>query len=582
MDIRFSSASLEKYHGAVGDFDEKEPEALTQRQDGDWTIVETKPLGSRRIEQVRNRDPEVGCGQLRTALAGSADSVGGVAGAVTDLGSREVKPARSEADERSARAAVEELGWSVVGQEDEGRELEWQSVTRGRHATVKANDRQVSVFVYGKSAALSRALGITTAETDAMDLINFRQEEDGAISFDATRRVGGETVSERLLLRADGLLTSASREARYKPLADVLAKGDWVYPTVSMSNPEHAFNVANAAEIARFFDFYTQAGLIEGNFGGDDVSREALFSLMQDADREIQQLRESGKLKKDGAISNETWWKCLGLKGRYPKGVEGAALAAEFKKAVLTKAIDDYIEAKGWDRLADPKTGETLREWYSKDGSDSRPMNWSATFLSQSFRGFVSAIGIPYSQKLRILKEPVPSRQQPVFDVPAEVRQGGCSASRELGVTKRMKGMKITYRPADNPNQWKTHVIEGYEKTLEDLKKAGFTPQQIHRVGSIANDYPALFGGLGMVLDQSKVHVTAEKKGQDASLTVRMPVIKALSGLDGGSGTRNVMTVDDLVLKYNVRPDGSYENTGIAFVRSDRPEAVQFDDDYYS
>ena len=607
MDIKFSNANLTKYWDAVKDCGGEGTERLNLRQEGEGEVVESIPLDDHRVEQVQDpvrgdtnrqlrtmlyqgvRDELQGLKgessqtvqdyleNVRATLMGPVGSNEGTSGKTADLDSREVKQILSEANEKKNWAFVADLGWSVVDSED-GQELEWQRVTRGRHATVKANDRQVNVLVYGKSAALSRALGVTMAEADALDLRNFTQAEDGTISFDATRQVKGRAVTERLQLGVDGLLTSESRDAAYKPLADVLSGNEWAISCYEMKSPERAFHVANVAEIVKFLNFYGSVKLPERNYIVR-IAKTALFNLMQDADKEIERLRESGELK-GNAVTNETWWKCLGLKGDFPKGAKGATLATAFQEAVVAKTIDDFLEAKGWDKLADEKTGLTIRQWYYGDFELQAPRNWSGKFLRQALFGFANAIGLSYSQKLKLLKTPVLSRQPLVFDAPTRQSAGKCSAAPSLGVTTRAKGMRITYRPADNPNQWKTHVVVGDENTLEDLTTAGFTPQQISRVGSIANDDPELFMGLDVIPHLMKAHVTVEKKGPDMSLTVRMPAIRVLHGNEDGS-QHCVTTLDDLVLKFAVKPDGSYEGTGISFARSARSETEEFDVKYF-
>ena len=609
MDIKFSNANLTKYWDAVKDCDEKGSQRLNLRQEGEWVVVESVPLKDHQVEQSQaparegmNRQLRTELYQglqdelsglnvgdsgqtvvrsyledVRTKLMGSAGPDEGGTESVTDLDSREVRQILSEAGEKKSRVIVENLGWDVADLDD-GQELEWQSVTRGRHATVKANDRQVNTLVYGKSAALSRALGVTMAEADALDLGNFAQAADGTISFDATRQVEGRAVTERLQLGVDGLLTSESRDAAYKPLADVLSGNEWSISCYEMKSPERAFHVANVAEIVKFLNFYGSVELPERNYL-DRIPKTALFNLMQDADKEIQRLRESGKLK-GNAITNETWWKCLGLKGKFPKGAKGATLATAFQEAVVAKTIDDFLEAKGWDKLADEKTGLTIRQWYYGAFGLQAPRNWGGKFLSQALFGFANAIGISYSQKLKLLKTPALSRQPLVFDAPTRQSVGKCSGPFSLGVSTRAKGMRIKYRPADKPTQWKTHVVVGDENTLADLTAAGFTPQQIHRVGGIANDDPELFMGLDVVPHLMKAQVTVEKKGPDMSLTVRMPAIRVLHGNEDGS-QHCVTTLDDLVLKFAVKPDGSYEGTGISFVRSARSETEELDVKYF-
>lgn len=611
MDIKFSNANLTKYWDAVKDCDEKGSQRLNLRQEGEWVVVESVPLKDHQVEQNQalaregmNRQLRTELYQglqdelsglnvgdsgqtvvrsyledVRTKLMGSAGPDEGGTESVTDLDSREVRQILSEAGEKKSRVIVENLGWDVADLDD-GQELEWQSVTRGRHATVKANDRQVNTLVYGKSAALSRALGVTMAEADALDLRNFAQAEDGTISFDATRQVKGRAVTERLQLGVDGLLTSRSRDAAYKPLADVLSGNEWSISCYEMKSPERAFHVANVAEIVKFLNFYGSVELPERNYIVR-IAKTALFNLMQDADKEIQRLRESGKLK-GGVLTNEAWWNLLGLKGKFPKGVKGAALATAFQEAVVAKTIDDFLEAKGWDKLEDEETGVTIRQWYcEKWGSAvAAPRNWSELFLKQTLFGFANAIGISYSQKLKLLKTPALSRQPLVFDAPTRQSAGKCSGPFSLGVSTRAKGMRIKYRPADKPNQWKTHVVVGDENTLADLTAAGFTPQQIQRVGSIANDDPELFMGLDVIPHLMKAHVTVEKKGPDMSLTVRMPAIRVLHGNEDGS-QHCVTTLDDLVLKFAVKPDGSYEGTGISFVRSARSETEELDVKYF-
>ena len=609
MDIKFSNANLTKYWDAVKDCDETVSQRLNLRQEGEWVVVESVPLKDHQVEQSQaparegmNRQLRTELYQglqdelsglnvgdsgqtvvrnyledVRTKLMGSAGPDEGGAESVTDLDSREVRQILSEAGEKKSRAVVENLGWDVVDLDD-GQELEWQSVTRGRHATVKANDRQVNTLVYGKSAALSRALGVTMAEADALDLRNFTQAADGTISFDATRQVEGRTVTERLQLGADGLLTSESRDAAYKPLADVFSGSKWSIASYELKSPERAFHVANVAEIVKFLNFYGSGELPERNYM-DRIPKTVLFNLMQDADKEIQRLRESGKLK-GGVLTNEAWWKLLGLKGKFPKGVKGEALATAFQEAVVAKTIDDFLEAKGWDKLADTKTGLTIRQWYYGNDELQPPLNWNPLFLRQTLFGFANAIGISYSQKLKLLKALDLSRQPPVFDAPTRLSDGKCSVSLSLGVTTRAAGMRIKYRPADKPTQWKTHVVVGNENTLADLTAAGFTPQQIHRVGSIANDDPELFMGLGVIPNLKKTHVTVEKKGADMSLTVRMPATKALHG-NADDTQHCVTTRDDVVLKFAVKPDGSYESTGISFVRSARSEEEEHDMKYF-
>lgn len=609
MDIKFSNANLTKYWDAVKDCDEKGSQRLNLRQEGEWVVVESVPLKDHQVEQSQaparegmNRQLRTELYQglqdelsglnvgdsgqtvvrsyledVRTKLMGSAAPDEGGTESVTDLDSREVRQILSEAGEKKSRVIVENLGWDVADLDD-GQELEWQSVIRGRHATVKPNDRQVDTLVYGKSAALSRALGVTMAEADALDLRNFTQAEDGTISFDATRQVEGRTVTERLQLGVDGLLTSRSRDAAYKPLADLLLGSEWADATYEMRKPERAFHVANVAEIVKFLNFYGSVELPERNYIVS-IAKTALFNLMLDADKEIQRLRESGKLK-GNAVTNETWWKCLGLKGKFPKGAKGATLATAFQEAVVAKTIDDFLEAKGWDKLADEKTGLTIRQWYYGGFGLQTPRNWGGRFLSQELLGFASAIGLSYSQKLKLLKAPALSRQPLVFDAPTRQSAGKCSAAPSLGVTTRAKGMRIKYRPADKLTQWKTHVVVGDENTLADLTAAGFTPQQISRVGGIANDDPELFLGLGVVPNLKKAHVTVEKKGPDMSLTVRMPAIRVLHGNEDGS-QHCVTTLDDFVLKFVVKPDGSYEGTCISFVRSARSEVEEHDMKYF-
>ena len=542
MDIKFSNANLTKYWDAVKDCDEKGSQRLNLRQEGEWVVVESVPLKDHQVEQSQaparegmNRQLRTELYQglqdelsglnvgdsgqtvvrsyledVRTKLMGSAGPDEGGTESVTDLDSREVRQILSEAGEKKSRVIVENLGWDVADLDD-GQELEWQRVTRGRHATVKANDRQVNTLVYGKSAALSRALGVTMAEADALDLRNFTQAEDGTISFDATRQVEGRTVTERLQLGVDGLLTSRSRDAAYKPLADVLSGNEWSISCYEMKSPERAFHVANVAEIVKFLNFYGSVELPERNYMGR-ITKTALFNLMQDADKEIQRLRESGKLK-GNAVTNETWWKCLGLKGKFPKGAKGATLATAFQEAVVAKTIDDFLEAKGWDKLADEKTGLTIRQWYYGAFGLQTPRNWGGRFLSQKLLGFASAIGLSYSQKLKALRSEDGSdvEVRPVFRQAAGgMLKGEVTASID---STRQSGLTVRYAPQvqEGLTTWTTHRVVDRkgesEATVTGLRNQGLTDKQIKRILDIPEERRAWLGGFGLSAIPSKTTV---------------------------------------------------------------------------
>lgn len=622
MDIKFANQTILSYMDAVKDCNERGKFRLSgdKQKTG---VQEYKPLEGRVISDIETlyengnlrtelliamrdellsekivlgdgRVKDLSDGGRRLAERKLADLTKPLraAGANDDLDAAEVKQILTEL--KTVKDQVVGLSdrfsdWEVDDDPD-AREEEWQSVVRGHNDAVRPNGRQTDLLVYGKCAALVKAMGITPEQSDQIDLTDFAQKPDGTITCKARR--DGAVVDE-LTLDTDGVLTAKSQEAEFAALANEMAN-DYSAAVGSLKNPAFAFDAADVKAVREFLRFFALTPMRYDKPYQSQLPRSVVLNLLPDALAKIHDLRQKGKLKGE-TVSLSTWWTSLGLKPGFPGGKDNGKLSAAFYDAVEEKMIDDFVKAKGWDRLENDFSVQELKAWMKDAGDDLPPGGWARKAIVEPFGQFCAATGQAYSQKLRWLTTADRTTMEIKDFYRTQVGRGGACGKTDGFTGTRADGAKVLYRSVDEANLGgrAEHVYhnndEADKELFAKLLKQGFTSQQLKRVFEIPNADIEWLGSFGTTPNLQGMTLELEASGEDMLLTMRQPVEclvrDRVEGWEGAEMRQPQVfnrTTEDMVIKFSVHPDGSYERTGLAFERAvDRQEPVFVQKSFY-
>ena len=631
MDIKFTTSKLNAYWNAVKDCDAKSVSRLARNiENGSLTLEQGGRLEDREIEQLSPEDQAKYRLQNSSAramllqslseeleglkLTGSAldfaeqylaglriklDGPGKHGDPVFTNGSaldgRDVKQILSHFETVKSQAEGlkgEFSSWNIGDYDpDNPGELEWQSVVRGHNDAVRPNGRQTDLLVYGKCAALVKAMGITPEQSDQIDLTDFAQKPDGTITCKARR--DGAVVDE-LTLDADGVLTAKSQEAEFAALANEMAN-DYSASVGSLKNPASAFDAADVKAVREFLRFFALTPMRYDKPYQSQLPRSVVLNLLPDALAKIHDLRQKGKLKGE-TVSLSTWWTSLGLKPGFPGGKDNGKLSAAFYDAVEEKMIDDFVKAKGWDRLENDFSVQELKAWMKDAGDGLPPGGWARKAIVEPFGQFCAATGQAYSQKLRWLTTADRTTMEIKDFYRTQVGRGGACDKTDGFTGTRADGAKVLYRSVDEANLGgrAEHVYhnndEADKELFAKLLKQGFTSQQLKRVFEIPNADIEWLGSFGTTPNLQGMTLELEASGEDMLLIMRQPVeclvrdrVEGWKGAEMRQPQVFNRTTEDMVIKFSVHPDGSYERAGLAFERAvDRQEPVLVQRSYYS
>ena len=605
MDIKFTTSKLNAYWNAVKDCDTKSASRLARNiENGSLTLEQGGRLEDREIGQLSPEEQakyklqnNSARAMLLQSLSDELDDLGltGSARVFADqylaglrikldgpgkhgdptftngsaLDGRDVKQILSHfetvKDQASGLMTDKFSSWNIGDYDpDNPGELEWQSVVRGHNDAVRPNGRQTDLLVYGKCAALVKAMGITPEQSDQIDLTDFAQKPDGTITCKARR--DGAVVDE-LTLDTDGVLTAESRSAEIGELEDTISVN--CFAAFGIKRPATAFQAADLKEITSFLKFYAKSAVPDTNYEGVTFRRE-LFNMLPDALDRIHDLRRNGKLK-GNSIPLSTWWTSIGLKGKFPGGAADAQLAEAFSTAVQEKVVDDFLDAKGWSGI------KGMKAWFlSTDMELETPCKWPKTFLTHIIKGFYTSDGYSHSQRLRLATSADLTKEDLKSFFRPDLSDKPIDEATAFGLTTRGTGIKVSHPLADEP-----FVVSGSEVIDQKLFKAlldqGFTSQQAKRVLDIPNAAPDAIAGIGILDDLHNMSIDVKRSGEDLLLTIRMPVDRALEGKDA-LNVKIERTDIDRVAKYVVRPNGAYEQTELTFEKApDRASSRQFE-----
>ena len=587
MDIKFDNAFLASCLKAVENCDEKGKFRLAGDGKSNVRLEEMPPLQNRDIDypkQYENTDLRGALLKgLREELSGASINGSGKklanrkiveisamlsGGAVDDIDAAEVKQILSDLK----RVKDQALGLSNGGEfsdwevDDDSNvktmadiikgEEEWQSVVRGHNEYVKPTVAQTNFLIYGKTDAIARALDIDEEEAAQLTLDRFdRSGNDGAITF----CVSGGTLPEAKTLRltSSGFLEPAAdgSEAR-EELNRWLGENHFVYDVIE--DPAASFRASDLPEVRKFVELFAR---VQPEIGKEGERRMAVFNMLPDALGKVHELRRQGKLP-TGAITPETWWKCLGLKGKFPGGKDPTALSRAFNTAVWEKIVDDYLTAKGWNGVAG------MRECLMSGGrSGTMSDGWRKNDVQGAFMMFCNTTGCTYSQKLAFLK--TSGRERSGLSMFFRPRNGTAESEnippkydRYEGATVRSPKDGMIPAAKSDPTAWNSFSLTGEE---EDFKQLGgrFTEKQVDRILQIPNAGPEWAGAFGVEFKPRLLTIDVEKSGDDMLMAVRQPAFRAV--YLGKENQKYEQGTDDMVTRYVVHKDGAYEMTGVAF-----------------
>ena len=600
MDIRFDNAFLANCMKAVESCDEMGKSRLTKDENGNVCLEGMRRLDDREIDDVQERYKNA---DLRSALleglrAELSDEL--ITGSGKKLADRKIVEitamlggsATADVDAAKVKQILSDLKRvkdQALGVSDNGEfsdwevdddpevnelrdiidgEEEWQSVVRGHHAQVKPTVAQANFLIYGRTEAIARALDIDEEEAAQLTLSNFDRTPDGSvITFCVSReRADGQPPFEPKTLR---LTTSGFLE----PAADARAARENLNRTVSensfageaIENPAASFRASDLAEVGSFLELFARVRTV----GIHAVScRTAVFNMLPDALRQVHELRRQGKLP-TGAISPETWWKCLGLKGKCPGGKDQTALSRAFNAAVLEKVVDDFLTAKGWINV--PGMKEWLASGYTTQNS---PAGWRLNDVENAFAAFCAVTGCTYSQKLAFLK--TTGHEKSVVSLffrpcggTAESGNAHPRYDRYAGVTVRWPKDGMIPAAKSNPKAWDSFAFAGNK--VDDERQSAqlsdrFSEVQIRRILQIPNALTDWAGSFGVEDLRSLLTIDVEKSGDDMLMALRQPAFRAIR-LDGDE-EKYEQGADDMVTRYVVHKDGAYEMTGVTFEKT--------------
>lgn len=486
------------------------------------------------------------------------------AGANDDLDAAEVKQILTEL--KTVKDQVVGLSdrfsdW-LVDDDPDAREEEWQSVVRGHNPDVKPTVGQKNLLIYGKTDALARALDISEDEVARLNFDKFEQLRDGTITFrvfgdDGAAGTAFEPRTVRLTVGgfiepADG--HKAERDELNKLISDR-------FFAFGLENPTASFRASDLNDVKAFLRLYAPRADVLPNALEVD-NRHSVFNMLPDALRLVHDLRRQGKLSL-GPISPETWWKCLGLKGKFPGG-QGQMLARAFNAAVREKTVDDFLEAKRWNRIKGMKTwiASGFKEKY-------KPAKWSQGFVVMLFGPFCATTGCTYSQKLALLKTKGCALSDVNLFFRPSTKAGSANTSRYRGVPIRMPKDGMILAAMGREDAWDSFAVSDrkgeYTEQTNALRKRGFSDQQIDRILPIVDADADIVPGLGVFSPNTMMKIEVEKSGENMLLAIRQPALRPISEGPSKAECKYELRADDVVRRFVVRPDGSYEMSGLSF-----------------
>lgn len=485
------------------------------------------------------------------------------AGANDDLDAAEVKQILTEL--KTVKDQVVGLSdrfsdWEVDDDPD-AREEEWQSVVRGHNPDVKPTVGQKNLLIYGKTDALARALDISEDEVARLSFDQFAQASDGTITFRVFGDDGADGAAfepRTVRLTVGGFIEPADgHKAERDELNKLISDGSFVF---GLENPAASFRASDLNDVKAFLRFFASKPGLMDNL--DHRNRTSVFNMLPDALRLVHDLRRQGKLSV-GPISPETWWKCLGLKGKFPGG-QGQMLARAFNAAVREKTVDDFLEAKGWNRI------EGMKTWIASGYEDKhKPAKWSQVFVDMLFGPFCATTGYTYSQKLALLKTKGCALSDVNLFFRPLTRAGSASTSRYRGVSIRMPKDGMIPAAMGREDAWDSFAVSDHKREYAEqtnaLRKRGFSDQQIDRILPIVDADADIVPGLGVFSPNTMMKIEVEKSGENMLLAIRQPALRPISEGPSKAECKYELRADDVVRRFVVRPDGSYEMSGLSF-----------------
>ena len=597
MDIKITNQFLLASMNAVKDCDEWGKSYLSGSTDGKNISLKEKPK-SILTREIKNVETLFENGNLRSALkAGLADELLTVQG-LTDTGRRLAERKLTEfrtrldadvdgyldgAEVKQILTELKAVKDQVVGlsgdfsaweidDDPDAPEEEWQSVVRGHNPDVKPTEGQKNLFIYGMTDALSRALDLSEDEVARLNFGQFEQSADGTITFRVFSENGtGKAAFEPRTVRmtVGGFIEPADgQEEKRNQLNELCTSRFFAHPTIE--NPAASFRASDLDDVAAFLKLFAPSSRMPVGFEAD--RRYAVFNMLPDALRLVHDLRRQGNLAA-GAISPETWWKCLGLKGKFPGG-NGETLTKAFNAAVREKVIDDFLEAKKWNGIAG------MKDWLLSGYTTRKPVSWPNTFVSSLYSAFCATTGCTYSQKLALLKtEGWAKSGMSLFFRPSH-SPASRSVSRTIN-TDRFKGVTVRTPKDGAPSAargiegaWDSFAVSNndeYSKKFDALLARGFSENQVGQIFKIADGNPVFTAGFGIASPISMMKIDVEKSGEDMVVTLRQPAFRPIGGGQSKADTSKCtyeFRADDLVSRYVVRPDGSHELSGLSFEKA--------------
>ena len=493
------------------------------------------------------------------------------AGANDDLDAAEVKQILTEL--KTVKDQVVGLSdrfsdWEVDDDPD-AREEEWQSVVRGHNPDVKPTVGQKNLLIYGKTDALARALDISEDEVARLSFDQFAQASDGTITFRVFGDDGADGAAfepRTVRLTVGGFIEPADgHKAERDELNKLISDRFFAF---GLENPAASFRASDLNDVKAFLRLFAPRADVLPNALEMD-NRHSVFNMLPDALRLVHDLRRQGKLSL-GPISPETWWKCLGLKGKFPGG-QRQMLARAFNAAVREKTVDDFLEAKRWNDI------KGMKEWLASGFKAKKPVTWCPTFVYQLFGPFCATTEFTHSQKLALLKtkgcalSDVNPFFRPLGDSASSII-GNVSESRYKGVTIRMPKDGVIPAAMGREDAWDSFAVSDrkgeYTEKTNALRKRGFSDRQIGRILPLVDANPKQVAGLGVISPNSMMKIDVEKSGTDMLLAIRQPAFRPISGGqtdDLDAKCKYELRADDVVRRFVVHQDGSYEMTGLSF-----------------